>query len=140
MQANPAKLPPDELEIVAGWKHVLIGDFYVFRYLKRYAVFLDAKSPPKAYGVLALMDPFEEVIGPHLPVLTEAVLLPFKNQITYDGLFHSCGISFGSGIRRGLNEDYREAKALYGIITCLPVGGKDEEPEPTPEPEPVIVT
>ena len=39
VQENPAHLPIEELAIVAGWKHAVIGNFYVFRYLKQYAVF-----------------------------------------------------------------------------------------------------
>ncbi len=117
---NPASFSADELEIVSSWRHALIGSFYIFRYLKRYAVFLEPKSPPKAYGVLALMDPFDEVVGPHLPIYTETILLPFKDQIIYDGALQPYRITFGPGIRRGLNDDYREAKATFGIITSLP--------------------
>ncbi len=31
---NPAQLKADDLEIVATWKHAVVGKFYVFRYLK----------------------------------------------------------------------------------------------------------
>ena len=59
-------------------------------------------------------------MGPYLPVWTETVLLPFKNMIVYDGLLSSYNISFGSGIRRELNESYKDAKQRQGIVTCLP--------------------
>ena len=63
------------------------GKFYVFRYLKKYTVFLTSGgSPNKAYGVLGLADPMEQVIGPYLPRLITTVLLPFKGRIIYDGL------------------------------------------------------
>jgi hypothetical protein len=67
-------------------------------------VFLTTTDPAIAYGVLALSQPFEDLIGPHLPVLTRTVVLPFKGVIVYDGLMSSYNISFGPGIRRGLNE------------------------------------
>ena len=121
VQQNPANLAPDELEIILGWKNAVVGSFYVFRYLKRHTVFLADGDSPKAYGVLALTDPFEELVGPILPVFTKAVLLPWKDSITYDGLLNSYRISFGPGIRGGLNESYREAKASFGIITSLPL-------------------
>ena len=35
VQENSAHLPAEELAIVAGWKHAVIGNFYVFRYLKQ---------------------------------------------------------------------------------------------------------
>ena len=83
------------------------GRFYVFRELKKYTVFLSTTSPAIAYGVLALSQPFEELIGPYLPVLTQTVLLPFKGMIVYDGLMSSYNISFGPGIRRNLNERFQ---------------------------------
>ena len=62
----------DELEIVATWKHAVVGKFYVFRYLTKYTIFLSSGgSPNKAYGVLGLADPLEEVIGPYLPRLID---------------------------------------------------------------------
>ena len=69
VQDNPAQLPAEERAIVAGWKHAVVGNFYVFRYLKQYAVFLTDKTPPKAYGVLALASPFEERGRPVLACL-----------------------------------------------------------------------
>jgi hypothetical protein len=122
VQENPAQLSTEELAIVAGWKHAVIGDFYVFRYLKKYAVFLKAETPVKAYGVLALASPFEEVVGPHLPIMVKGVLLPINGRIIYDGLLSSYRISYGPGIRRRLNEDYKQAKETFGIITSLPEG------------------
>lgn len=122
VQENPAQLTAEELAIVAGWKHAVIGNFYVFRYLKQYTVFLTDKTPPKAYGVLALASPFEEVVGPYLPVLVKGVLLPINGRIIYDGLLTTYRISFGPGIRRSLNADFKRAKDTLGIITSLPEG------------------
>jgi hypothetical protein len=86
-----------------------------------------------AYGVLALSQPFEELVGPYLPVLTHTVLLPFKGMIVYDGLMTSYRISFGPGIRRSLNESFKEAKARHGIVTSLPMS-KEPLPPKTPKP------
>ena len=117
---NPAGLSPEELEIVASWKHALVGRFYILRYLKKYTIFLSANDKPyKAYGVLGLADPMEEVVGRPLPVLCNAVLLPLKQQIIYDGLIAPYSIFFGGGVRRNLNEDYNRAKEEFGIITSL---------------------
>jgi len=123
LQKDPAGLSADELAIVAGWKHAVVGQFYVFRYLASYTVFLTSGSNPnKAYGVLALADSFEDVIGPYLPRLVHAVLLPFQGQIIYDGLLSGHNITFGGGVKRMLNEEYRRAKETFGIITFLPEG------------------
>lgn len=121
VEQNPAQLSDDELSIIRSWRHMIRGEFYVFRELKKHTVFLSTTSPMIAYGVLALSQPFEELIGPHLPVLTKTVLLPFRDVIVYDGLISSYNISFGAGIRRNLNEDFKAAKERHGIVTTLPM-------------------
>lgn len=118
---NPAHLGENELDIVLSWRHQVSGTFYVFRQLKNHMVFLDAGDPPVAYGVVALTEPFEDVIGPYLPRMTEAVLLPFKGRIVYDGILSGYNISFGGGIKRMLNDSYRQAKERLGIVTSLPI-------------------
>ena len=126
VQDNPQRFSADELAIVDSWKHLVQGQFYVFRHLKRYTVFLDQDSPPKAYGVLALHDDFEDIF-PHVPILIETVLLPFKDQIIYDGQCRYYNIFFGRGIARSLNDSYQLAKAQYGIITTLPFEAPEAE-------------
>ncbi|MDZ7616332.1 MAG: DUF6398 domain-containing protein [Patescibacteria group bacterium] len=117
---NPAKLKADELEIVRTWKYALPGQFYICRYLKTYTVFLTSGgSPNKAYGVLGLIDRIEDVIGPGLPKLTMAVLLPFRGKIIYDGIISAHNIMFGGRAKRILNEEYQQVKQSFGIITSL---------------------
>ena len=125
---NPKKFKENELKIIREWKTPIIGSFYLIKYLKEYAVFLDDEdeTSTKAYGVLAITNNFEEILGTELPVLLETVLLPFKDKIVYDGFMRLSNIIFGRGIRRELNEEYREAKNLYGVITKLP--WKSEKP------------
>lgn len=118
---NPARLTADELDIVRSWQHLLAGKFYILRDLKNYTVFLSTSSPATAYGVVALFTPFEYMVGPYLPVLVQAVLLPFKNRIVYDGLITSYNVTFGPGIRRNLNQDAKESKERNGIVTSLPL-------------------
>ncbi len=136
IEENPAHLSDDELDIVRSCRHLVAGKFYVFRELKKYTVFLTTTDPAIAYGVLALSQPFEDLIGPYLPVLTQTVLLPFKGKIVYDGLMSSYNISFGPGIRRGLNESFKEAKARHGIVTSLPMSATPLPPK-VPKPKPV---
>jgi hypothetical protein len=133
---NPARLPADELAIVRSWRHLVAGKFYIFRELKQYTVFLSTGQQPVAYGVLALSQPFEELVGPDLPVLAETVLLPFKDVIVYDALLNAYRISFGPGIRRSLNESYKEAKARHGIVTSLPIPAVPFVPAKAPKAKP----
>jgi Domain of unknown function (DUF6398) len=136
---NPAHLSEDELAIVQSWRHLVAGKFYVFRELKKYTVFLSTDKQPIAYGVLALSQPFEELIGPYLPVLVETVLMPFRDKIVYEGLLNAYRISFGPGIRRSLNESFKEAKERHGIVTSLPMSNEPlpvKAPKATPVPKP----
>ena len=131
---NLAGLSQEESEIVAGWKHALVGRFYILRYLKKYTIFLSAADKLyKAYGVLGLADPMKEVVGRPLPVLCNAVLLPLKQQIIYDGLIAPYSIFFGGGVRRNLNEDYNRAKEEFGIITSLGDQAAPLPPKPKPK-------
>ena len=118
---NPEKLASDELDIVLSWRQQVSGTFYAFRQLKNYMVFLSSSDPPIAYGVTALTDPFEDLIGRFLPQMTDTVLLPFKGRIVYDGLLSGYNISFGGGVKRMLNDSYRQAKEQLGVVTSLPV-------------------
>lgn len=121
VKENPFKLSPEDCLIIEGFKHFIKGQFWVVKYLKKYAVFLDDHY---AYGVFALSDHFENVIGPNLPNMVQAVLLPYKGKIVYDGMMAYNNILFGSSIRASLNNEYNLAKAKYGIITELPISAE----------------
>jgi hypothetical protein len=136
VQANPSQLTAAELAIVAGWKHAVIGKFYVFRYLQAHAVFIKTEAPVKAYGVLALASSFEEVVGPYLPVMVKCILLPINGRIIYDGLMTTYNVYFGPGIRRSMNEEYKRAKETYGIITSLPEGSTPRVVKKAPTKQP----
>jgi hypothetical protein len=125
---NPFHLDEDDLEIVRSWKDLVAGTFYAFRQLQNYMVFLSANEPVVAYGVLALSDPFEDLLGPYLPRMIKTTLLPFKGKIVYDGLMSGYNVTFGPGIRRSLNESYKRAKAVPGIVTSLPPLAGEPQP------------
>lgn len=130
LDANPDHMTQEELDIVSSWRHYVFGKFFVFRYLKRHTVFLATDPHPTAYGVLALSEPLEDLIGPYLPAWIETMLLPFRGRIVYDGLLKGHNISFGGGVRRMLNDSYKEAKEGLGVISSLP---NDTDPARTPK-------
>lgn len=116
---NPDRLPQAELALIRDWRHFLRGKFFVVADLKRYAVFLSEAQPAQAYGVLGLTTEIVEMLSMPLPVILEAVLLPWKGQVVCDGLFSAYSVTFGTNIRRGLMETYRDLKASSGIVTSL---------------------
>lgn len=131
---NPFGFSQEELAIISNWKkHYIRKWFFIIKYSKKYAIFLDSKEPTKAYGVKALISPFEDVIGDDLPLMVDAVLLPFKEWIIYDGFLFSKKISFGGGIKADLNEELKIAKAEFGIIESLPYDRNREKTEDAAE-------
>ena len=115
---NPDGLAAEELEIVQKWKRFVPGTFQIFRYLKTHTIFIGEAS--KVYGVLGLHDSLEDLLyGRKPPVMVQAVLLPFKGKIVYDGMLSGYNIYFGRGIRSSLNEEYMSAKQQGCIITTL---------------------
>jgi hypothetical protein len=116
---NPARLDASDLAVVASWQYRRAGAFYIVRSLKKYTVFLSEDIPPRAYGVLGLSTPIEELAKRPLPVFAQAVLLPFEDTIIYDGLLQWYAVVFGPGIRSRLNAEYRNAQEREGIITTL---------------------
>jgi hypothetical protein len=117
---NPAGLSQDDLALVESWKYRVTDNFFIFRHLRKYTVFLSGDSPTRGYGVLGLTGSIEEVVGSYLPLYARTALLPFEGRIIYDSLVSVYSIHFGSGSRSGLNNTYRAIQERAGIITTLP--------------------
>lgn len=128
VKENPFNFSNGALKIVFSWKNFVKGTFSLISYLKKYTIFLSSDSPAKAYGVVAITDTFEEKLGHCLPIMLDAVLLPFKEQIIYDGFLNTYRVIFGVGIGRDLNISFQEAKSRFGIITSLPFLKEELEP------------
>ena len=119
---NPELLSEEELQIVRSWKQAIVGDFYIERLLKRYAVFIGEDNT--VYGVVGLLDDFDELFHKsELPRFVKALLLPFRDKIIYDGLLLGYNIYFGGGVRGDLKEIYLSAKQQGLIVERL-----DESP------------
>jgi hypothetical protein len=114
---NPAGFDAEELQIVKSWKRFVAGEFFIERYLAKYAILIKDQT---VYAVLGLFDPLE-FSAPRelLPVYVKTVLLPFKGRIIYDGLLQPHQIYFGSGIRSDLKETYLTAKQNQRIVESL---------------------
>jgi hypothetical protein len=116
---NPSEQPPEDLALARSWDRRIAGEFYIFRFLKKYTVLIDQSERARVYGVLGLVSPIEDIIRGPLPILARMTLLPFEGRITYDGLMAPYNVYFGSGIRGNLNDIYRLANERGAIITSL---------------------
>jgi hypothetical protein len=118
VEKNPDGLSVEELGIVRKWKRFVAGTFQMFRFLKKHTIFIGEKS--QVYGVLGLYDSLEDIFyGRRPPIMVQAVLLPFKGKIVYDGVLKGYNVLFGGGIRSSLKEEYMTAKQNKRIITTL---------------------
>ena len=118
-KTNPFQLNPEELQIIQQWEKHIKGAFFIERFLKRYTVFIE-RDTEVVYGVFGLYEPLSDIIDKsNLPVCIEAILLPFKDKIIYDGLLQGYPIFFGSGITSELKEIYLTAKQNQAIVTSF---------------------
>lgn len=126
---NPAGLTPADLALVASWRTRVSDDFYFFRQLKKYAVFLPQGKSARAYAVLGLVSPIEEIVPVPPPCLVRTTLLPFEGKIIYDSLLNGYNVYFGSGIRSNLNDAYKTAQERGTFVTSLEAADADVGPD-----------
>jgi hypothetical protein len=120
VESNPFNFASEEIELVKAWKDYVRGTFYVVRLTREGAIFLEEGKDAKSFLVLALGSPLEELLPFRPPVRVEAVLLPFKGRIVYDGLLRSYRLYIGGGMSRSIRAACDDAILKYGIITSLP--------------------
>lgn len=120
IQQNLYGLSETDLNIAKEWKYRISGSFFMFRYLKKYTIFLTQGSPDRAYGVLGILSTFEEMFGNNLPLYVNTTLLPFNGKIIYDSLIAPYPIYFGGGIKSSLKDTYRSIQEREGVIEILP--------------------
>ena len=107
---SEAAHPAEHCEIVTGWKKCRPGKYIPERHLKKGSVFISADTA-QVYMVLGLYSTWEEMFGYRpLPVMLEAVLLPFRDKIITDGLVIPYNIVFGRGAAADFKDVYMDAK------------------------------
>ena len=117
VKENPEGFNDEELQIIQSWRKFVAGEFFIERYLAKYAIFIKGKT---VYAVLGLSYPLEfSIRRKELPAYIKTVLLPFRSRIIYDGLFQTHQILFGSGITSDLREIYLTAKQNNRIVETL---------------------
>jgi len=118
LQENPDDLDETEISIVSGWKNFIQGDFYIERWLKKYNIFIG--DDEQVYAVLGIVSaPADFMDKRSLPVRVNAILLPFKDKIVYDGFFRYYNVLFGRGITSELKQVYLISKGNDDIIQTL---------------------
>jgi hypothetical protein len=117
LSMNFERLTTEEIKILTGFKKKITGDFIIFKCLSNNAIFLDTKEN-KFYAVKALGDRFDKFFD-KFPVLIKTTLLPYKDQIIYDGFIMPTGVYFGTGMTSTIKEDYKIVKKNNQILTTI---------------------
>ncbi|MGM9552036.1 MAG: hypothetical protein ACI3XA_07255 [Clostridia bacterium] len=114
-----ADLPAEHREIIEGWKMFRSGKYIMERHLKRGSVFISLEDN-SVYMVQGLFSSFDEMFdGWHLPLLVDAVLLPFLGKVITDGLMIPHRISFGVEYTAEFKKIYMNAKRNGDIKLSL---------------------
>ena len=117
LSSNLDNFTSEQIKILTGFKKKITSDFIIFKCLKKYAIFIDSKDN-KFYAVKALGDRFDKFFD-RFPVFIKTTILPYNDQIIYDGFITSYGFYFGSGMTSTMNDDYIEAKKSKQIQTII---------------------
>lgn len=114
---NPFQFSEADLSMINSWKNRVSGEFIMLKHLKNYSIFLGNNS---IYGVTGIVSPIVEMFPAFiLPLMVEAVLLPFEGRIIYDSLLVPYSVKFGSGAKKGFQEQHLNLKVKSGIVTSL---------------------
>ena len=118
LKRNPEHFTSDELDIIARFKTHVRGDYILINSTRDRALLLALDGDPaKAYAVLGLTDALIDVspygIGTYF---TEVVLLPWKDEIIWDGLCSIKPVILGRNYLRSFTETYKEIERAGKVI------------------------
>lgn len=117
LTSNADCLTNGQILILKGFKKQIHSDFVILKCLIKHAIFIDTKTD-KFYAVKSLSDRFDDFFK-NFPVLVKTTILPFYDQIIYDGFIESPTIYLGPEMTRSLTAMYAKAKKLNQIRTSI---------------------
>ena len=113
VKKNPLKFNREELNMVQEFKRGKRGLYIVVRYEEEYTSFMD---DCKVYMVKGLNCNMDEIISnDHLPTPFITALIPFKNNIVYDGMLSEFPISIGIQMKKQMEKDASSFMKYYHI-------------------------
>ncbi|OVE74823.1 hypothetical protein BVX95_01125 [archaeon D22] len=117
IQVNPYDFSKDDLEILQTWKKSILADkFIIFRHTKDHSLLFGEDN---VYGVVGLMDSFEELFGKTIPLFLDLIILPFKDKLTHEGICMPYNISIGRSMSDGIMSEAEEIILKKGVMTSL---------------------
>ncbi len=121
LEENPGNLGPKDLEMIKSWQeHRLAGTFAVMRHQTDHSILLSIDDPSHVFGVLGINDTIRRMVGPNLPQIVDALLLPYDERIIIDGVLALHPIRLEGTVKQELEEACQAAAAKAGVVTSLP--------------------
>jgi hypothetical protein len=121
---NPFDLPEHQLADARGFRHAVRGRFFVERILKKHAIFVStSESSSRVFAVEGLTERIDELLSRTSPLgvaaLLDAVILPYRGRLVWDGLSNVLPMRFGPGIRASFRTAYARAKDRGEVILAI---------------------
>jgi len=117
--SEQADMPEEHQKIISGWKRCIRGKFIMERHLKKGTIFISMENE-KVYQVSGIVSSWEEMFcGAPLPIILEAVLIPFRDVIITDGLVVPYNILIGRTMAGEIKNVYLNAKKAGKVHRTL---------------------
>lgn len=111
--ANSYKFNKEELEITSEFKKGIRGIFIIAKYDLEYTAFMEKD---KIYMVKGLNDNIDNIISyKQLPYVVVTSVIPFKNVLTYDGMFLGMGVKMGNSFDDIVEKEYDNMIKYYHL-------------------------
>jgi len=111
---NPFELPQHQLVDARGFRYAVRGRFFVERILKKHAIFVST-ADSRVFAVEGLTERIDEVLSRTSPLgvatLLDAVVLPYRGRLVWDGLSNMVPMRFGPGIRASFRTSYARPRS-----------------------------
>ena len=110
---NPYKFSSEEIDIIQKFKQGFREEFILAKYEENYTAIMNDE---KIFMIKGINDNIDNIIPyTSLPTIIKTAIIPFKNQIIYDGIFSSYSIDFGLNFAKMVSEEYNKLIKYYHL-------------------------
>lgn len=112
-KSNPFKFNEEELKLTLEFKKGIRGIFIICKFEKEYTAFF---NEDKIYMVKGIDTNIDEIISySDLPYLVITTIIPFKDNLVYDGFLPNFSIDLGDDFGEQLEKEYNSIKKYYHL-------------------------
>ena len=113
IKLNPYKFNKEELEIVENFKQGFRDTFIIGKYEIDYTIILNLN---KTYMIKGIYDNVDEIVSyQDLPQPVITAIMPFKDQLIYDGLLQTLNVKMDSNFEKIVNKEISNSIKYYHL-------------------------